>query len=60
MAITLGNRFVAMLTGSLALCAPVSTYKLSADPRLLYGAVLGPAARAMDRRATGAAAGSRR
>ena len=37
----------------------VSTYKLSADPRLLYGAVLGPAARALYRRATGAA-GSRR
>jgi V8-like Glu-specific endopeptidase len=38
----------------------VSTYKLSADPRLLYGTVLGPAARALYLRATAGAAKSRR
>jgi V8-like Glu-specific endopeptidase len=37
----------------------VSTYKLSADPRLLYGTVLGPAARALYLRATAGAAGAR-
>ena len=33
----------------------VTAYKLSSDPRQLYGAVLGPVARALYRRATAAA-----
>jgi hypothetical protein len=37
----------------------VSTYKLSADPRLLYGTVLGPVARALYLRATAGTADSR-
>jgi V8-like Glu-specific endopeptidase len=37
----------------------VTTYKLSADPRQLYGAVLGPVAHALYLRATGAAGSGR-
>ena len=33
----------------------VSTYKISGDPRLLYGAVLGPRARALYLRAVSSA-----